>query len=117
MFSYDFSLGDAYVQPSGFSNVLDNNAFQYSYQSDLSKVSTVTFIRNSPSDTQIHITVLNESGVAISGTEEFMMDGPCMKSIYTFTNPLPSGTIMKFKISSSLTAETRVDMCSLLITE
>lgn len=115
-FSYNFGLGDAYVTKTGFSNVIDSDIFEFKTPMALTAISIIIKLQQTQSGTQIHAMCLDDTNNPIPGSEEIVMTDPAIKSIYTFSNQVPKGATLRFKISSTLTTQRNIEFCNISIT-
>ena len=119
-FNYNFSSGTAYVSKEGFVDVIDpETIFEYPCNNIILASSMILYSFGMTDTAEIHLQCLDENDTVIPGSETFSgMDGPSLKSTYTFSEPLVVGSKIRYVVTSpSFTStNTTIDFCNITIT-
>ena len=99
-FDYDFSLGDAYLTSTGFSNT-EEDIYKYNTAFNLSAISINMFSSNIQDPSSFSILCLDSTNNIIPGTQYAISSSPLLGIGYRFNYPVLSGSNIRFKVVST----------------
>lgn len=117
-FSYDFSQTPSYLSKTGFDVVLGPDTFLYQVTYETVAASMIFLINGLQGTETINVECIDENDQVILGSSELIISDPVLKIKYTFENPIPAQSYIKYKFNTSgfLSQEFAVNFCNATIT-